>query len=200
MAIWLDAQRIIIRTPDHEKSKSEAIESQSSLVIFNILYYGFSPEYCQEYTKWFKETIIKYGIDSDEADLSLLRFSLVTNNFYESVINGDRCLEKSWSYVLWSEKENYSYQEQEPMDLNGRVILNISNSRYLDGWVLLNRRNDKYQLSSTWYKVRDFQIKNNFKLKVVFIYDLKFQFGNHTNSSKLICRILMASSIGKLIL
>ncbi|CUV06410.1 unnamed protein product [Cryptosporidium hominis] len=197
MAIWLDAQRIIIKTPDHEKSKSEEIESQSSLVIFNILYYGFSPEYCQEYTKWFKEKIIKYGIDSDEADLSLLRFSLVTNNFYESVINGDRCLEKSWSYVLWSEKENYSYQEQEPMDLNGRVILNISNSRYLDGWVLLNRRNDKYQLSSTWYKVRDFQIKNNFKLKVVFIYDLKFQFGNNTNSSKLICRILMSSSIGK---
>ncbi|KAH8582189.1 uncharacterized protein ELE39_002931 [Cryptosporidium sp. chipmunk genotype I] len=197
MAIWLKAQRIIIKVPDDDKSKSEERESQSSLVKFNILYYGFSPVYCQEYTKWFKEKISKYGIDSDEEDLSLLRFSLGTNNLFEGVIDGARCLEKSWSYVLWSEKESYSQQEQEPMDLNGRVILTISSSRYLDGWTLLNRRNDNYQLNSTWYKVRDFQIKDSFKLKLVFIYDLKFQFGNNRNSSKLTCRTLMASSIGK---
>ncbi|OII75585.1 uncharacterized protein cubi_02106 [Cryptosporidium ubiquitum] len=196
-AIWLKAQRTIIKTSDHGKNKSKEIESQSSLVKFNILFYGLSPIYCQEYTKWFKEQIMQYGIVPEDADLSLLRISLRTSYFLKSSTKGAICLEKSWSYVLWSEKEKHIHQEQEPMNLNERVILTISNSRFLDGWILLNRINYKDQLNSTWYKPSDLKITKNFRLKVLFIYDLKFQFDNNANSSKLTCRALMASSIDR---
>lgn len=188
MIVWLVARRISIRTARQREGKS-------SLVKLNISYYGFSPLYCQEYTRRLKEQVAHFGVDSREADLSLLRFLLGTDNAFEGVLKGNRCLEKSWSYVLWSEKEKYGPQEQRPMDLNGRVILTISNSRQLEGWVLLNLINDKTQLNLTWYKVRDLDVRDSLSLKLAFIYDLTFQPGGSANSNKLTCRVLMASSV-----
>ncbi|KAJ1608199.1 hypothetical protein OJ252_2600 [Cryptosporidium canis] len=178
-AIWLIAKRFTIKVSERVGSKVEIRESPSSL----------------EYTRRLRELVIKFGVDSDEANLSLLRHSLEANYDFEGDLEGDRFTERSWSYILSSEKEACCNRKTHSEDLNWRVMLAIYNTRFLGGWTLLNRIYHKDTLHSSWYKVCDVRIRDHFSLKLALIYSIKLQPGGGINSSRLACRTLIASSI-----
>ncbi|KAF7457017.1 hypothetical protein HWI79_2457 [Cryptosporidium felis] len=193
---WLKLQRISIKCSTSTLGVRKEQENYSSIVRTELLFYGFSPKYCQEYLDSFRERLGEIGISSG-IDLGLLKTSMGLNSNFECGLDGKGNLGKSWNYVLLG-NDNRSSSYAERGTLNERVIMTIANSRALDGWNLLSRKNNGRGLSSSWFKLVDSWTGNCSKLRLAFIYEVSFQYGDNLHESRLTCRLSLMSSMGNL--
>ncbi|KAK6590305.1 hypothetical protein RS030_162526 [Cryptosporidium xiaoi] len=151
--IWLVIDRF---STNNDESANYKIKT--SIVKFELLFYGHNPDYCNDYFDFFINNIKSIGtIAANDHTLGLIQISFKYKNLICSMFE-KLVKTKSWSYLLWNGSNNKHNINKN--DVNNNSSINDKNSRKDIVTSFINQDNN---FNSQKSKIGD--TINNFKNK-----------------------------------